>query len=59
MIAQWLVTLGVWYALLVDVLGNWAGQDHYAMTANWTPIVAGTTAIIVFLHGVMIGRLRR
>lgn len=46
-LVQWGVVIGVWECLLVDVIGNWAGQDHYPA---WIPIIEGTAAFVVVLH---------
>lgn len=46
------VVLGIWYALLVDVLGNYAGQR----SPCWLPIIYGVVGVILFIHGLMIGR---
>jgi hypothetical protein len=47
-VVQWIVVCGVWWCLLVDVLGNYAGQDH---AAAWVPIIDGTAGVLVFVHG--------
>jgi hypothetical protein len=51
---QWSVVLGVWWALLIDVIGNWAGQDH---TANWVALMQYTIAVIVLVLAAMKVRL--
>lgn len=55
-VTQWGVVLGVWWAILVDCLGNWEGQDH---APCWLPIIWGTSGVLIFLHGLAIGSLRR
>lgn len=45
---QWGVTLGVWWALLINELGNWAGQGHYAA---YIPILWFITVVLALLHG--------
>lgn len=59
LVVQWMVVLGIWWCLLADVLGNQAGQQNMVDAANWEPIVAGTAAVGVFVHGVAVGRLVR
>lgn len=54
---QWLVVLGIWWCLFIDVLGNQAGQQDTANAANWKPIVVGTAAVGLFVHGAAVGRL--
>jgi hypothetical protein len=48
------VTCGVWWALLVDVLGNYEGQHH---TACWAPIIRGVIGVTVAVHVVYLARL--
>lgn len=45
MIAQWGVVIGVWVCLLVDVLGNYAGQGG----DEWLYIIVGTASVLVFV----------
>lgn len=52
MFAQWSVLLNVWYALLVDVCGLYS-QDHYPA---FLPVIYGTIGVLIFIHGLMIGR---
>lgn len=51
---QGAVTCGVWWALLVDVLGNYAGQDH---AACWVPIIWGAIVSLVFVHLICLARM--
>jgi hypothetical protein len=51
---QGLVVCGVWWALLVDVLGNYAGQDH---APEWVPIIWGTIVSLVFVHLIALARM--
>ena len=44
---QGAVLCAVWWALLVDVLGNWSGQHH---AACWVPIITGTAVVLAFTH---------
>jgi len=53
-IVQWTVVCGIWWGLLVDVLGNYAGQGH---GASWVPIIDGTAGVLVFVHGAMVRAL--
>ena len=57
-VIQWLVTLGVWYCLLIDVVGNYAGQQNLVNHQNWIPIIWGTSIVLALLHGIAIGRWR-
>lgn len=41
---QWSVVLGIWWAILVDLIGDRAGQPN---STNFTPIIEGTVGIIV------------
>jgi hypothetical protein len=44
---QWSVVCGVWWCLLIDVLGNQAGQGG----GSWVPIIDGTLLVLAFVHG--------
>lgn len=50
MIVQWGVTLGVWYCLLVDSLGNWAGQQDCDHPENWLYIIGGCIVVLLGTH---------
>jgi hypothetical protein len=41
------VTVGVWWAILIDVLGDWSGQDH---ALCWVPIIWGVIVMLVLAH---------
>ena len=49
-IVQWAVVTGVWWCLLIDALGNYAGQEH---GASWLPIIDGTAGAVALVHGAM------
>ena len=50
-VVQWLVVVGVWLAILVDVLGNQAGQRDAPNHDNWVPIVWGTSLVVAAAGG--------
>jgi hypothetical protein len=47
-LVQWGVVLGVWWALFVDVLGDWTEQGHYPA---YIPIIWFITVVLALLHG--------
>jgi hypothetical protein len=52
---QSLVTCGIWWGLLIDVLGNNSGQGN---PACWGPIISGTAVTLAFTHLVCLARMR-
>lgn len=50
-LVQWGVVLGVWYALLVDVVGMWSAENF--VYTSYQLVVEAVAACIVFIHGAM------
>jgi hypothetical protein len=55
-LVQGAVTCGIWWCLLIDVIGNWAGQSHSA-DSSFVPIIVGTAVVLVFTHPVALARV--
>lgn len=53
-VVPWLVVQGVWWALLVDCLGNWDGQGH---PECWVPIIQGVFVVLLLTTAAMIWAL--